>query len=477
MRLRAVSVTTSGKARMLFNSVVFFVFFFVVYTVYWSLHQARYRLIWLLAASLFFYGYWNVWYLGHFALVVVVSYLLIRLILKERNSRNGRWILWLAVGLNIVNLAFFKYTSSLLLYLHAMTGWEKALLWNEELGLILPLAISFYTFQIIAYIVDVWRGEIEETSLLEFSLFIFFFPQLIAGPIMRHSDIFEQFYKPVLDERKMYTGILFVLSGIFKKVVLADQMAPLINPIWNAPAQYDSLSLILATVGFSIQIYCDFSGYTDIARGAAALIGFDIPENFTDPFFSTSFRDLWQKWHITLSTWIRDYLYIPLGGSRSGPVRSELNTVIAMSLAGLWHGTTYNYFLWGFLHGVLLVAERLVMGKRKLQSHVAKVIGYTVTMTGWLIGAVFFRSYDMTSASAFFKGIFSLSGERVDKVGTIVLIVVVAMIFQFFRVRSERFQAMVNRRPRTVVFTLTLLLFFVLTGLEIQSEQFIYFQF
>jgi D-alanyl-lipoteichoic acid acyltransferase DltB (MBOAT superfamily) len=281
----------------------------------------------------------------------------------------------------------------------------------------------------------------------------------------------------VLDERKMYTGILFVLSGIFKKVVLADQMAPLINPIWNAPAQYDSLSLILATVGFSIQIYCDFSGYTDIARGAAALIGFDIPENFTDPFFSTSFRDLWQKWHITLSTWIRDYLYIPLGGSRSGPVRSELNTVIAMSLAGLWHGTTYNYFLWGFLHGVLLVAERLVMGKRKLQSHVAKVIGYTVTMTGWLIGAVFFRSYDMTSASAFFKGIFSLSGERVDKVGTIVLIVVVAMIFQFFRVRSERFQAMVNRRPRTVVFTLTLLLFFVLTGLEIQSEQFIYFQF
>ncbi|MEQ9365683.1 MAG: MBOAT family O-acyltransferase, partial [Leptospirales bacterium] len=274
----------------------------------------------------------------------------------------------LAIVLNLANLFLFKYFYLLLTFLHDLSGqaffqheyfnqWLYATTGNN--AIILPLAISFYTFQLVAYVVDVHRGQItEDTGPLKFFVFILFFPQLVAGPIMRHSDFFHQLNAIRPNEEYIRRGLYLLLTGLIKKVVIADNCIAPVQAVFMAPGEYDGLSNLAAVFGFAARVYCDFSGYTDVARGLGYLLGLKLPENFRAPYLSDSARDLWQRWHITLATWLRDYIYIPMGGNRGGYGRSYFNLITTFTLGGLWHGANYTYIIWGFLHGLVLAAER-----------------------------------------------------------------------------------------------------------------------
>lgn len=260
----------------------------------------------------------------------------------------------------------------------------------------LPLAISFYTFQILALHIDAYRGQLkseERINLPDYMLFIFFFPQLIAGPIMRHSDFFFQIDRARLSERKLFSGLFLICFGLVKKSYAADGIASIIDPVFDLPAAYDAPSNLAAALGFALQLYLDFSGYTDMARGIANLLGYRIPENFRGPYFSTSFSEHWQRWHITLSTWLRDYLYIPLGGNQAGRIRTNINLFLTMSLGGLWHGHNFTFLVWGMLEGSFLVLERMLgLHRRVWKSLPAKIGIILIVFGGSVFARIFFRA-------------------------------------------------------------------------------------
>jgi len=348
---------------MRFTTLTFLCFFILTYVSFWSVPR-RVRPALLLFASILFYAAWSIPFTLHFLGIVVLSHFLIRPMLKNKS----RLLLGLVLTLNLGNLFFFKYFYLFLQIVHdasglalfSREGFNRYLLdLTGEGSIVLPLAISFYTFQITAYAVDVFRGQIKTNhSLMHFSLFIFFFPQLVAGPIMRESDFFWQIKENKSDRKSLESGMALLATGLLKKVVIADNLVTGVNTVFLNPAGYGWQANVVAALGYSIRVYCDFSGYTDIARGCGRLLGFELPENFRGPYLSASLREMWQRWHVTLSTWLRDYLFIPLGGSRAGPVRTQMNLVLAFTLGGLWHGANYTYIAWGFMHGLLLVLER-----------------------------------------------------------------------------------------------------------------------
>ena len=347
---------------MLFNSFLFLLFFAAVYVIYWLL-PSRYRPGVLIIGSVIFYatwglnreGWWGIRWTVHFIGLVVLNYFMVEWMLRHHARR--KMIMALTVIINLLNLALFKYFG-FFVRMTADLGLDLPP-FVENMNLFLPLAISFYTFQLTAYVVDVYRGVItEEIKFSRFFLFILFFPQLIAGPIMRSTDFLPQ--SAFIDKERIYRGCWLFISGLIKKVLVADPMSSIVSAVFAAPELYTGWSIMLAGMSFSVQIYCDFSGYTDIARGSALLLGYDIPENFKAPFFSASARELWQRWHITLATWLRDYIYFPLGGSKVSAGRTYINQIITFALGGLWHGADYTYVLWGTMWGVLLAGERMI---------------------------------------------------------------------------------------------------------------------
>lgn len=431
-----------------------------------------YRKHWLLAASIVFYGFWDLRFLIHFLTIIGINYLFIRSLIRNKNKK----MLFSALAFNFLNLFIFKYLNSMFQYFFQITDLRIV---PENFNFILPLAISFYTFQIIAFIVDVWRNEIEETDLLDFSLFILFFPQLIAGPIMRHQDFMPQLDRPVLNMENTQNGIMLYLVGAAKKILIADPVSEIISPVWHNPGQYDSLSLLAAVLGFSAQVYADFSGYTDMARGCARMLGYNIPENFLSPYLARSFADLWKRWHITLSTWLRDYLYIPLGGSRTSVIKNSANLIIVMSLGGIWHGNTYNFFLWGFFSGLFLIAERLTGFSRLFPgSKIFLLFRIFIVQIGWLIGVVFFRSANFTDASNVFKGILLPQGsETLPKSSLVFQLFIWVIIFQLIKEKRHIFSGMYLKYRHIIVPALAVVLFFLAVQIEKKTEQFIYFQF
>ncbi|WP_232369446.1 MBOAT family O-acyltransferase [Leptospira abararensis] len=343
--------------------------------------------------------------------------------------------------------------------------------------IVLPLAISFYTFQMIAYLVDAWRGNFTESPFLNFLLFILFFPQLIAGPIMRHDDFYDQINRSRLTLDFVQRGILHILSGLVKKVLIADQIAKIINPVYLNPSEYDGLSILLSAIAFSFQVYGDFSGYTDLARGSAFLLGYKIPENFHSPFLSVSFSELWSRWHYTLSSWIRDYLYIPLGGNRVSELRYSINTIIVMSLSGLWHGNTYTFFLWGFFHGIFLSMERFAFGKpdRKSMSLLKKIITIIWIFLVFSVLITFFRIDTLSKIVTFWSASVNLTGKVIyrPELWGLILASYLIQIFEFKNYFSAKFKPHLN----WVIFILSFLVYFALIRVESPVETFIYFQF
>lgn len=343
---------------MLFNSFDFLLFFLVVFPVT-VMTSGRPRQLFLVAASGYFYAQWNVKYLGLVAVVTVLDFCAGLLI--ERFPARKRWLVALSVASNLGILGFFKYynflAESLVEIARLATGHAPLL---PHADVLLPVGISFYTFESLSYVIDVYRGKLRaHRSILEYALFISFFPHLVAGPIIRPAAFLAQLGAPArLTAPVVHSALVLFLTGLAKKVVLADNLALLVDPAFADPAAHSGLENLLAVYAFAFQIYFDFSGYTDMAIALAQLFGIYLPENFTHPYGAASLREFWRRWHISLSTWLRDYLYVSLGGNRKGKLREYVNVLVTMLLGGLWHGASVNFLVWGGLHGFLLVLER-----------------------------------------------------------------------------------------------------------------------
>jgi alginate O-acetyltransferase complex protein AlgI len=344
---------------MLFCSLTFCLFFLIVFCVYWALPWQRGRVLLLLGASIYFYASWNHWLALILCASTLADFLIARGMEAAGSQRVKKLLLITSLCGNLGLLCYFKYVNFFIDSLRETAGacgWSVSL---PTLEVILPVGISFYTFEAINYTVDVYLGKVRAArDLTHFMLFILFFPHLVAGPIVRAKA-----FLPLVARRKhwswlrMHSGLMLILLGLFKKLAIADRMALYVDPVFADPAIHGTLTLWLATVAYAIQVYCDFSGYSDMALGLAHLLGYHLALNFNMPFLSPNMTEFWRRWHISLSTWVRDYVFIPLGGSRGTRFQTYRNVLIAFTLCGLWHGAGWNFVLWGTFTGIFLVAH------------------------------------------------------------------------------------------------------------------------
>ncbi len=409
---------------MLFNSYEFILLFLPVTLAGFFLFARLGHvpaIVWLVLASLFFYGWWNPAYLLLLATSVLANFWIAQQLGQMRQARRRRYAqFWLALGVtfNLGLLGWFKYANFAVATLNDITG---ATLYLQ--AIVLPLAISFFTFQQIAYLVDVHRGLAYEHRFLNYVLFVTFFPQLIAGPIVHHSDMLPQFearetLRPHITN--IAIGLTIFAIGLFKKVVLADGIAPYAYPVFDAAARGDALTLLQAWGGalaYTFQLYFDFSGYTDMAIGAARLFGIRLPLNFHSPYKATSIVEFWRRWHMTLSRFLRDYLYIPLGGNRRGPIMRYRNLLLTMILGGLWHGAGWTFIVWGALHGGYLAIchtwgrlYRSLGWGALLPQPITRLLGWLLTFIAVVVGWVFFRASDLTAALHLLEAMAGMQG-------------------------------------------------------------------
>jgi len=474
---------------MLFNSAVFILLFLLVYLLYWHIPlKGKHTLI--ILASFVFYAWFSLPFLLFFLFLIAVNYR-ISLILLQKKSRF--WLTF-ALVLDIGSLAFFKYfylfaegigyavqaaTGSDYL-VHLRENWRN----DHNFEILLPIAISFYTFQIVAWVVDSYRGTIQEkVPFKKFCVFILFFPQFVAGPIMRAQDFIPQIDNPTPTRDRILNGSLLLIAGVFKKVLIADQIGAISRDAWIHPEKYDATVLVLMLPAFIVRIYCDFSGYTDMARGLAKLLGYEIPENFRAPFLTYSMSELWQKWHITLSTWLRDYIYIPLGGSRLGELRTYRNILLTMALAGLWHGASWTMILWGIFMGLVLAWERFFRVRgMQLLPNASWANGLRIARTFALFSAstLLFAAPDITRSLRILEGIFTLQrGLPLTALETMLGLSIIGFLFNIPQ-RSSAIKDFLNARPRlryVAATGLTFLAGFLVNLYGNASGSFIYFNF
>jgi alginate O-acetyltransferase complex protein AlgI len=395
---------------MLFNSYPF-IFCFLPITLigFFCLNKwrfARLAQIWLIIASIAFYSYWSIAYLPLLLISIVVNYQVGKRISDNRlGSRQAQTLLWIGVSFNFGLLAYYKYSN------FVVNTIDKAFNTNWNLPeIILPLGISFYTFTQTAYLVDAYRGETKNYNFWNYSLFVTFFPHLIAGPILHHSDTIPQFYRLrnlVFSHINMAIGLTWFVLGLYKKVIIADTVAPWVSPVFN---HADAVSFVEAWAGalsYTIQLYFDFSGYSDMAVGLGFMLNIQLPINFNSPYKATSITDFWRRWHITLSNFLRDYLYIPLGGNRRGEIRRYTNLLLTMLLGGLWHGAGWTFITWGGLHGMYLCINH---SWRKLNKPLPKFIAWPITFIAVTVSWVIFRSHNISDALQLIKTMAGIKG-------------------------------------------------------------------
>jgi alginate O-acetyltransferase complex protein AlgI len=345
---------------MIFTQFAFLGFFLLAFGVHWALPSHRARKLWLLAASYYFYGSWDYRFLALIFASTILDYVTALGLGATESPRTRRLLITLSLCANLGILGFFKYYNFFVASAAALleqVGWHGSV---PTLNVILPVGVSFFTFQSMSFTVDVYRKQLApHHDFLDFALFVSFFPQLVAGPIVRARAFLPQLatYHAFADVNVRRALLLFGV-GYFKKSCVADNIAAVIDPLFNEPTSFHAASRVLGATLYSVQIYCDFSGYTDMATGVAALLGYTLAKNFDAPYLSLNVREFWQRWHISLSGWLRDYLYISLGGNRGGEARVARNLMLTMLLGGLWHGANWTFIVWGFLHGAALVAHR-----------------------------------------------------------------------------------------------------------------------
>ena len=474
---------------MLFNTWEFALFLPLVLAGYYALSQpAQNRL--LLIASFVFYGWWDYRFAGLLAASTAFDfYLALRIDQADDRGRRKRLLILSCIS-NLTLLGFFKYFNFFTDSFVALAAGFGITLDVPTLRIILPVGISFYTFQSLSYTVDVYRRNLPATrSLVDFALFVSFFPHLVAGPIVRATKLLPQIQtKRVVTLEHLSTGVVLILIGLFRKVAIADTVAPIVNQIFAQPETQSSANLVIGVYLFSIQIYCDFAGYSEIARGVARLFGIELTENFTQPYFSTSITEFWRRWHISLSTWLRDYLYVPLGGSRHGRLATYRNLFITMLLGGLWHGASWTFVVWGALHGTYLAVHKLLLGERRDGSRAAvEDAGPAWPMQlGGMIGTfhlvcftwIFFRAETFGHAWAYVRGILSLAGgPAADHVATLLVAMMLLLPLDAAQ-RLMRSSTPVLAWPwpvRAAVYAAMVLAMFALRTDE--RVPFIYFQF
>ena len=401
---------------MLFNSIDFLLFFPLVTAIYFLLPH-RVRWVWLLIASYYFYMSWNVKYALLIVLSTLTTYaagLLIRRAEAISDARRRvRWKkLWVFFGfaVNLSILFFFKYFNFFLDNLSAALALAGLAFKRPAFDVVLPVGISFYTFQALSYTVDIYRGEVEpERNPFRYALFVSFFPQLVAGPIERSRNLMGQLYeRHDFDPDRVRDGLLLMLWGMLEKIVVADRLALLVDYVYDNYAQLPGAAVALATVFFAFQIYCDFAGYSHIAIGAAQVMGFTLMENFRRPYLAQSAAEFWRRWHISLGTWFREYLYIPLGGNRVSKPRLFFNLLVVWAATGIWHGASWNFLIWGLYFAVLLILEKAFLGKllQKLPAALQHLYTLFLVLVSWAIFAV----EDFGHMGAYLKAMFGLGG-------------------------------------------------------------------
>ena len=405
---------------MLFNSIDFAIFLPIVFVLYWFVVQNNLKLqnALIVASSYVFYGWWDWRFLSLILFSTVVDYLIGQQLRIEKQQSKRKVLLWTSIIVNLGFLGFFKYYNFFLEnFVEAFSLFGMQVNANS-LNIILPVGISFYTFQTLSYTIDVYKKKLEPTQdFIAFSAFVCFFPQLVAGPIERATNLLPQFYKKrTFEYNKAVDGMRQILWGLFKKVVIADNCAEYANLIFNNYQDYNGSTLLLGAIFFTFQIYGDFSGYSDIAIGTSRLFGFDLKQNFATPYFSRDIGEFWRRWHISLSTWFRDYLYIPLGGSRGGTWMKVRNTFAIFLVSGFWHGANWTFVAWGALNALYFLPLLLLKRNRTNLGVVAEgrmlpsfrelfQMGTTFLLT--VLAWVFFRAESITMALGFIKGIVS----------------------------------------------------------------------
>ena len=402
---------------MLFNSIEFLLFLPVVFVLYWFVFdkKLKYQNLLILISSYVFYGWWDYRFLSLILLSTIVDYFIGLGISNQASLKNKRILLWCSVLFNLGVLGFFKYYNFFIdswIDLFSSVGYDIKSVWT--LNIILPVGISFYTFQTMSYTIDIYKGKLKPTKdFISFASFVSFFPQLVAGPIERASNLLPQILKKrVFKYEQGAQGLRLILWGMFKKVVIADSLAPMVNNIFENYQEFNGGTLWLGAIYFSFQIYCDFSGYSDIAIGTSKLFGFELMSNFKFPYFSRNIGEFWRRWHISLSTWFRDYLYIPLGGSQKGKWKSIRNVFIIFLISGFWHGANWTFIFWGIFHAILFLPSFIFNTNRKYTSIIAQntllpslkeLIQVITTFLLVTIGWVIFRSETLLDAFLFLK--------------------------------------------------------------------------
>jgi len=465
------------KSPLLFSSGLFMVLFLAFYSIYICTYKFnRFRTIYVLLFSLFFYYKAG----GMYFILLIVTSVLNYFLSKEKK----KIFVILSVAINLGLLAYYKYTNFIIGNINAVFGGDISFQ-----NIVLPVGISFFLFQAISYSIDVYRKQIEPAkNLLDFSFYLCFFPQLVAGPIVRAKDFLPQMYKKLgLTKEEMGRALFLIMVGLIKKAVISDYISlNFVDRVFASPEFYTSIENLLAAYGYAIQIYCDFSGYSDMAIGIALLMGFKLPVNFLTPYKSKSVTEFWRRWHISLSSWLRDYLYISLGGNRKGKIRTYINLFLTMLIGGLWHGAAWRFVVWGGLHGIALAVERFLKQYIKIPQNIfTRIIGVILTFHFVVFAWIFFRAQDFDTAMSLMKMITQLNFKAEHWLAVaigyknVMLALLAGFIMHFlpdkFVLRLQNIFTAMPLLAKSFIIGLIFLLVYATASSEVQP--FIYFQF
>lgn len=493
---------------MLFNSLKFCIFFIIVLCAFYIVPR-KIRWIVLLIASYIFYMAWNPVYVFLLLGMTFTTYISGLFVDKSEKKWKKIWLI-VAICINIGLLIYFKYMNffaEISQYIIRKLGFSVA---DISFDILLPVGISFISFQSLGYVIDVYRGDVDvQKNFFKYALFVAFFPQLVAGPIERSSNLLNQISNVENQKRMSYEkftgGCYLILLGYFQKMVIADNLAIIVDTVFEDPMKYSSLSLIVAAISFSLEIYCDFSGYSNIAIGSAKILGFDMIENFNAPYFATSIKDFWRRWHISLSTWFRDYVYIPLGGNRKGNIRKYINILITFLLSGLWHGAHMHYVIWGGIHGLYQVCGDVIR-KIATRIHIEKYINtkkesfrllkILVTFSLTTIAWVFFRANNTQEAVIYIVHMFDnlnlielFNGELytlgLDEITFSIVVLCIIILYIFDRYRENTgltIDGYLEEQNLWLKWTVLIILIYSIFifgkyGIDNRPANFIYFQF
>ncbi len=465
---------------MIFTSVQYLGFFAIILFLLRVIPVNKYKKMLLLGASYLFYSFWDYRFVALIVAMTLINHAASAIISRSDDNRVRK--LWLAISViaNLSVLGFFKYYNFFV---------ESANVFLDQWGLgfplldiILPVGISFVTFEVMSYTIDIYRKEIKSHSFWDFSLLVVFFPHLVAGPILKPRLFLPQLEKDIVIRRdNVVSGMQIFIFGVVKKVVIADNIAHFVDPVFADPGMYDSLTVWCAVLGYAVQIYCDFSGYSDMAIGSARCMGLTIPRNFNMPYLSLNVTEFWRRWHISLSTWLREYLYFSLGGNRKGKLRQYINLTIVMLLGGLWHGASWNFVVWGLLHGIGLAVHKayfdFVLKKKAVASRVYRFCSWLVTLVFVCFTWVFFRSPSFATSGEILAKMFSFGSPGVFwfyPLWGVCLALVIAAHFAGMKLSDY---PQVDVRSFRGLFIIFFVLLGILFLMPVNSSPFIYFQF